>query len=74
MITLVLTMAEKIRIVLKRKGMNLSDLADALEMSRQNLNNKMNRDNFSQEELMSISEVLEVGYESSFIMEDGTKI
>jgi len=67
-------MAEKIRIVLKRNNMNLTDLAEGLDMSRQNLNNKMNRDNFTQEELQKISEVLNTEYESSFIMEDGTKI
>lgn len=71
---MVLTMAEKIRIVLKRKGMNLSDLAEGLEMSRQNLNNKMNRDNFSQEELEKVAKALGVGYESNFVLEDGTKI
>lgn len=71
---MVLTMAEKIRIVLKRNNMNLTDLAEGLDMSRQNLNNKMNRDNFTQEELQKISVVLNAEYESSFIMEDGTKI
>lgn len=69
-----LTMSEKIRIVLKRKGMTLSQLADDLGTSRQNLNTKLNRDNFSQSELNEIAAVLNVEYESNFILEDGTKI
>lgn len=69
-----LTMGERIRIVLKRKNMTLSDLAEGLKMSRQNLNTKMKRDNFSQSDLNEIAEVLNVKYKSYFELEDGTKI
>ena len=68
------TMAEKIRVVIKRKGITLTELASRLGMSRQNLHSKMERDNFSQEDLLKIAKVLEVGYESNFILEDGTII
>lgn len=67
-------MSEKIRIVLKRKGITLTEFAVQLDMSRQNLNAKLNRDNFTQHELIKIAEVLGIGYESNFILEDGTKI
>lgn len=69
-----LTMGERIRIVLKRKNMTLSDLAEELKMSRQNLNTKMKRDNFSQSDLNEIAEVLNVKYKSYFELEDGTEI
>ncbi|XKI12342.1 hypothetical protein GGGNBK_11880 [Sporosarcina sp. ANT_H38] len=34
----------------------------------------MKRDNFSENELTEIAEVLEVKYKASFISEDGTKL
>lgn len=67
-------MSEKIRIILKRKGITLTELAQRMDISRQNLNNKINRDNFTQDELHKIAALLEIKYESNFILEDGTKI
>ena len=49
---------EKIRLLLKRKGMTVTSLAESLETTRQNLTNKLNRDNFSENELRKIAEVL----------------
>lgn len=69
-----LTVAEKIRIVLGRQNKTLTDLAEALEMSRQNLNNKMKRDNFSEKEIADIAHALELDYEINFISKDGKKI
>lgn len=69
-----LTVAEKIRILLGRKNMTLTDLAEKMNMSRQNLNNKMKRNNFSEQEIKAIAYALEVEYEISFIMDDGKRI
>ena len=69
-----LTVAEKIRIILGRKDMTLSDLAEKLHMSRQNLTNKMKRDNFSEKEISEIANVLECDYEINFVMDNGDKI
>ncbi|AMW99184.1 helix-turn-helix domain-containing protein [Rummeliibacillus stabekisii] len=69
-----LTVAEKIRIVLGRQNKTLTDLAEILQMSRQNLNNKMKRDNFSEKEIEDIARALNLGFEINFIMEDGKKI
>ena len=41
-----LSMGEKIKIVLGRRNMTLGELADKTDQSRQNLSNKMKRDNF----------------------------
>lgn len=71
---MMLSMAEKIRIVLNRKGMSLGELADELGMSRQNLNNKMQRDNWREKELIKIAKAMGVRYEANFLYEDGTKI
>ena len=69
-----LTMAEKIRILLRRKKITISDLADMVGTSRQNLNNKLNRDNFSEKELQQIAEALGCTFQGFFIFEDGEKI
>ena len=70
-----LTAGEKIKIVMKRRGMTLGDLADKTHQSRQNLSNKMTRDNFSEKEIKEIAEALNCDYEASFMMKDsGEKI
>lgn len=69
-----LSMSEKIRILLRRKKMTITDLADILDTSRQNLNNKLNRDNFTEKELQQIAKVLQCDFEGFFIFEDGSKI
>ncbi|EKQ51775.1 MULTISPECIES: helix-turn-helix transcriptional regulator [unclassified Clostridium] len=69
-----LTMGEKIRIVLRRKKITISDLADMVGTSRQNLTNKLNRDNFSEQELIGIAKALGCKFEGFFIFDDGEKI
>lgn len=53
-----LSSSEKIRIILKRKNMSITDLADKLGTSRQNLNNKLARDNFVEKDLHEIAEAI----------------
>ena len=65
-----LSAGEKIKIVMKRRGMNLGDLAERTHQSRQNLSNKMTRDNFSEKEIKEIAEALDCDYEASFVMRD----
>lgn len=67
-------MAEKIRMLLAKKDMKLTQLAELLGTSQPNLWKKMKRDNFSEKELVEIAEVLGVKYEANFILEDDTKI
>lgn len=69
-----LTMGEKIRIVLRRKKITISDLADMVGTSRQNLTNKLNRDNFSEQELIEIAKALGCKFEGFFIFYDDEKI
>lgn len=69
-----LTMGEKIRILLRRKKTTISDLADMVNTSRQNLTNKLNRDNFSEKELQQIAEALGCTFEGFFVFDDGEKI
>lgn len=62
--------AEKIRIITKRRKMSLSELALRLQMTRQGLNSKLNRNSFSREELEKIADILDCSYKSVFIMND----
>lgn len=65
-----LTMGEKIRIILKRRGMTVAQLAEKTGQTRQNLSNKMTRDNFSEKELRQIAEALDCELEAYLIMKD----
>ena len=64
-------MADTIRILLVKRGnMSLAELARKLGTTPQNLSNKMQRDNFSEKELLQIAEVLNCKFEAHFIMND----
>lgn len=65
-----ISMGEKIKIVLKRRNMTLGELAEQTSQSRQNLSNKMSRDNFSEKELAAIASVLDCTYHAGFTMND----
>lgn len=69
-----LTIGEKLRVVLKRKDISVQDLADMLGQSRQNINTKIKKDNFSEQDIRKIAKVLNVGFEAVFILEDGERI
>lgn len=69
-----LTMGEKIKILLGRKDMTIPKLAEKLGQTRQNLNTKIKNDNFSEQDLHKIAEVLEVKYEGFFFLSDEEKI
>lgn len=68
------TMSEKIRILIKRKKMTITELASIIGTTNQNLSNKLTRDNFSEKELQQIAEALGCRFEGFFIFEDGDKI
>ena len=65
-----LSMSEKIKVVLGRRNMTLGDLAEKTGQTRQNLSNKMSRDNFTEKELRKIAEALECSYHAGFVLND----
>ncbi len=70
-----LTTGEKIKVVLKRRGLTMGDLAERTGQTRQNLSNKMSRDNFSEKEMREIAAALDCEYEAYFVMRDtGDKV
>lgn len=65
-----LTMGEKVKIVLGRRKMTITQLAEATGQSRQNLTNKMARDNFAEKELIQIASAMGCTFEGTFTMND----
>lgn len=65
-----LSMGEKIKVILGRRGITLGELAEKTGQSRQNLSNKMSRDNFSEKELLEIAKALDCTYHAGFTMND----
>ena len=69
-----MTASEKIRILVKRQKMSLGELADALNQSRQNLSNKMSRDDFSTKELEQIAYALGCDLRIQFISKSNGEV
>ena len=62
---------EKIRVLMKRKGISMGDMADGTGQTRQNLSNKMKRDDFSESEIKKMAAVLGCTVSIQFIDESG---
>lgn len=70
-----LTFGEQVKIILSRRGMTIKELAETIEertgkkMSRQNLTQRLGRDNFQEQDMRMIAEILECPFTLS-ILED----
>lgn len=69
-----LTVAEKVRLIMKRKKMTMGELAEASGQTRQNLSNKMSRGNFTEKDIAELSSALGCTAEVVFVFPDGTTI
>mgnify|MGYP003251406367 CR=1 FL=1 len=67
-------MTEKIKVLLVKKNMTSVQLAKLLGTSSSNLYGKYKRDNFSENELKEIAEVLGCKYEGFFFLDNNDKI
>ena len=65
-----LSVSEKIKIILGRRNMTVSDLAKKLNTSRQNLTNKFSRSNVSEKELRQIAEAMDCSVDVLFTLND----
>lgn len=65
-----LSMGEKIKIILGRRNMTLGELAEKTGQTRQNLSNKISRDNFTEKELRKIAEALSCTYYAGFTLDE----
>lgn len=68
-----LTFGEQVKIVLSRKGMTIKELAEKIEektgkkMSRQNLTQRLGRDNFQEQDMRLIAEILGCSFQLSIL-------
>lgn len=69
-----LSVAEKIKVIMKRRGMTMTELAAATNQTRQNLSNKMTRDNFTEGDMKVIAKALGCEVLIVFQLPDGTTI
>lgn len=65
-----LSMGEKIKVILGRRNMTLGELAEKTGQTRQNLSNKLRRDNFTEKELQRIAAALQCTYHAGFVLDD----
>lgn len=63
-------MSEKIELVLVKRKLSKSALAEKLHCSSSNIYNKFKRDNFSEKELQEIATALNCTFEASFVLND----
>lgn len=69
-----ISVAEKIRLIMKRQNMTMGDLAAASGQTRQNLSNKMTRGNFTEKDISVLANALGCKAEIKFSLPDGTEI
>ncbi len=69
-----LTTPEKIRLIAKRLDKSMGDLAEATGQTRQNLSNKMSRNNLSEKEILALAKAMGCTVEVRFQLPDGTEI
>ena len=67
-------MEQKIKMALAYKGMSQAKLAEAMEQTPSNLNQKLKRETFTVAELEKMAECLGAKYYFGFEFDDGTKI
>ena len=65
-----LTVSEKVRVLLDRKKMTVGDLADRLGVTRQNLSNKLTRNNFAENDIAKLADALNCDIEIRFTDRD----
>jgi len=53
---------------MKRKGISMGDMAEGTGQTRQNLSNKMKRDDFSESEIKKMAAV--IGYTADIVFRD----
>lgn len=68
-----MSMAKKIKLLLVERELGQNDLAERLGTSLPNLNRKLRRDNFSEQDLIKIANALDCDFKGIFVMRDTGK-
>ena len=69
-----MAISDMIKQLWKEFNISLAELSRRIGQTPQNFNKKLKRGTVSFEEMISIAESLDVGYEQAFIFPDGGKI
>lgn len=69
-----MTTSDMIRELCEKQNISLAELCRRIGQTPQNFNKKLKRGTVSFEEMMTIAEVVGVGYEQAFVLPDGEKI
>ena len=69
-----MTTSDMIRELCEKMNISISELARQIGQTPQNFNKKLQRGTVSFDEMITISDMLGIGYEQSFILPDGEKI
>lgn len=65
-----LSVEEKIRLIAKRRGITLTELAKRLGISKQSLSRKLKGSNFTETEILIVCMVLDCSFDTVFTMND----
>ncbi len=69
-----MTTSDMIRELCEKQNISLAELCRRIGQTPQNFNKKLKRGTVSFEEMITIAEVLGVGYEQAFILSEGERI
>lgn len=75
-----LTFGEQVKIILGRKGMTIKELAETIEertgkkMSRQNLTQRLGRDNFQEQDMRMIADILDCPFYLSILSGESVSV
>lgn len=69
-----MTISDMIRELCDRMDISLAELCRRIGQTPQNFNKKLQRGTVSFEEMAKIAEVLDVGYEQIFVLDNGEKV
>ena len=67
---MILTISEKIKVLLHRKGMTIAELASMTNQSRQNLYNKLRTNSLKEHEILEIAAKLNCTFEGLFTLSE----
>ncbi|MDO5376768.1 MAG: helix-turn-helix transcriptional regulator [Clostridia bacterium] len=65
--------AEKIRVLLAYRNMNMREVAKRMHISQQSLSHKMLKNSFKEDELTEIAEICNATFEGVFTLNDTKK-
>lgn len=69
-----ITVAEKLRIIMARRDINMTKLAELSGQTRQNLSNKFSRGNFTENDIEALANALGCSVDIRFILPDGSEV